>query len=550
MDESCEGSNRKRGGWMTFPFITGAVSGFSLASTGMMENVIVYLIKEFNIKSIAAAQTSNIINGCTSFSPLLAALIADSFLGSFTVASISSFVSLLGTILLILSASLKSLRPQPCDDDHGSNPCKSPSSLQYAILYTALALTAIGFGGTRFIMATLGANQFHNKPRDQSVFFNWFFFTLHVGSVASMTIIFYIQTDLSWSLGFGLCAMANLIAMAFLLFGYPFYRHDRPQGSPFVDMARVLVATSRKWRLSQSSSSVKDYYYGGNETLPEATRLRIQNQLAQHKKLMHLVQFCSFFNRAALITEGDTDSEGRIVKPWRLCSVEQVENLKSIIGILPLWSTTIFLSTPIGVLTSLAILQAMAMDRHIGPHFQFPPASVPVATLISTSITLTLLDRLLYPTWHKLVGKDPTALQQIGLGHVFSVLGLAVSAVVEWKRLRTTESLSMSAFWLVPQFVLVGVGVAFDFPGQVGLYYQEFPESLKSTSTAMISLTIGTGSYLSTAVIDVVRRSTDWLPDDINDGRIDNMYWLLVVMGGINFGYFLVCASFYKYQRG
>lgn len=69
--------------------------GFSLASTGMMENVIVYLIKEFNIKSIAAAQTSNILNGCTTLFPLLAAIIADSFLGSFTVASLSSLVSFL-----------------------------------------------------------------------------------------------------------------------------------------------------------------------------------------------------------------------------------------------------------------------------------------------------------------------------------------------------------------------------------------------------------------------------------------------------------------------
>ena len=72
--------------------------------------------------------------------------------------------------------------------------------------------------------------------------------------------------------------------------------------------------------------------------------------------------------------------------------------------------------------------------------------------------------------------------------------------------------------------------------------------SLKSTSTAMIALIIGISFYLSTALIDLVRRVTGWLPDNINAARLDNVYWLLVVGGVINFGYYLVCASLYKYQ--
>ena len=95
----------------------------------------------------------------------------------------------------------------------------------------------------------------------------------------------------------------------------------------------------------------------------------------------------------------------------------------------------------------------------------------------------------------------------------------------------------MLALWLFPQLVLVGIGEALHFPGPVSLYYQEFPTSLKSTSTAMIALIIGISFYLSTALIDLVRRVTGWLPDNINDGRLDNVYWLLVVGGVINFGY-------------
>ena len=46
----------------------------------------------------------------------------------------------------------------------------------------------------------------------------------------------------------------------------------------------------------------------------------------------------------------------------------------------------------------------------------------------------------------------------------------------------------------------------------------------------------------------MVRRATGWLPNDINQGRMDIVYWVLFVIGFVNFGYYLVCAWLYKYQ--
>lgn len=74
---------------------SGAVAGSSLASTGIVGNLIVYLIQEFNIKSITAAQIVNVVAGSTNLFPIVAAIIADSFFGSFPVAFASSCLSLL-----------------------------------------------------------------------------------------------------------------------------------------------------------------------------------------------------------------------------------------------------------------------------------------------------------------------------------------------------------------------------------------------------------------------------------------------------------------------
>lgn len=269
---------------------------------------------------------------------------------------------------------------------------------------------------------------------------------------------------------------------------------------------------------------------------------------------------CRFLNRAALKTEGDIRADGLIAKPWRLCTVQQVEDLKTLIRIFPLWCTSIFLSTPIGIQSSLTVLQAVTMDRHLGPHFKIPAGSIFVIAFISTAISLTLIDRILCPLWKKLTNHSPTPLQRIGLGQILNALSMAVSALVESRRLRIAHAhhlqnqpagpiTPMLALWLFPQLALVGIGEAFHFPGQVSLYYQEFPTSLRSTSTAMISLLIAIAFYLSTAVIDLIRRTTKWLPDDLNNGRLDNVYWLLTVLGMLNFFGYLVCARMYKYKN-
>ena len=68
--------------------------GMSITSFGWVLNLIVFLIEEFNIKNIAAAQISNIVNGCLSMLPLVAAILADSFFGNIVVISASTFISL------------------------------------------------------------------------------------------------------------------------------------------------------------------------------------------------------------------------------------------------------------------------------------------------------------------------------------------------------------------------------------------------------------------------------------------------------------------------
>jgi peptide/histidine transporter 3/4 len=140
---------------------------------------------------------------------------------------------------------------------------------------------------------------------------------------------------------------------------------------------------------------------------------------------------CRFLNRAALITEGDKQLDGSYTRSWMLCTIEEVEALKTIIRIIPVWSTGIFLSVTIGIFSSLTTLQALTMNRHLGPHFKIPAGSFLLFNLLATAVSIFIIDRFFIPTWKNLTHRTLTPLQRIGIGHIINILGLVSSALIE-----------------------------------------------------------------------------------------------------------------------
>ncbi|KAF4389164.1 hypothetical protein F8388_026893 [Cannabis sativa] len=437
-------NNSKNGGWITFPFIMGNLGGLSVAAGGWGANWIVFLITKFNIGSISATKINNVGFAFICLFPIVGAIIADSFAGNFIVIAISSMIALLGMTLLTLIVGIPSLMPTPCLNGSSSIiPCDSPSNGQYLILYTAMGLITMGIGGSRFTIATMGADQFE-KNNHQASFFSWYFIVLYVGNAISYIVLVYLMDNISWELGFGICLAMTALGLISFLLGKNFYRFVKPKGSPFVSMARVVVAAIRNRKLSLSDRALT--------------------------------------NTSGIIVHTKSPSKRFSTKSWKLCTVEEVEDLKRVIKLIPLWSTGILLTTTIAMFNGLSTIQALAMDREVGP-IKIPAGTFLAFTLVTTAISIFIVDR-----------------------------------------------------------------EAFHFPGQVALYYQEFPDSLKTTSTAMVSLLIGLGYYLSVVFTDFIDNTTGWLPNNINIGRVDCVYWLFVVIGVLNFGYYLVCAKLYEYQ--
>lgn len=156
--------------------------------------------------------------------------------------------------LLTLAVSLPSLKPPPCGANTSDPNCtEKASSLQIGVFFTALYILAIGTGGMKPSISTMGADQFDEfdpKERAHKVsFFNWWSFSIFLGAFFATTILVYVQENVGWTLGYALPTLGLFISSIIFVIGTPFYRHKLPSGSPFSKMAKVLVATLRKWRI-------------------------------------------------------------------------------------------------------------------------------------------------------------------------------------------------------------------------------------------------------------------------------------------------------------
>lgn len=159
----------------------------------------------------------------------------------------------------MLTVTVDGLKPAACSAS-ASAMCAPPSRAQYAVVCSAVGLASMGVGGTRFTLATMGANQFAGI-KQQASFFNWFFFTFYAASFLSSTAIVYVEDNLGWGWGFWIGLAANVLGSALFFIGAPYYTRDNPRASPFTGLLRVVVASFRK-RKAVISSQPADYYYG------------------------------------------------------------------------------------------------------------------------------------------------------------------------------------------------------------------------------------------------------------------------------------------------
>ncbi|KAG4148006.1 hypothetical protein ERO13_D05G259500v2 [Gossypium hirsutum] len=530
------------GGWKASPFIIVNEVAERLAFFAVAVNMVAYLVSEMHQSLPSAATHVNDCIGAAYCLTLLGAFLADAYLGRFFTIIIFSCIYAVGMILLTLSASIDSLRPPQCT----ARPCIKATGNQSGFLFVALALIALGTGGIKPCVSSFGADQFDGADEKEAQkkysFFNWFFFAINMGAILGITLLVYVEEKKGYGWGFGVPTVAIVCSILILAAGIPFYRYQKPMGSPFTRFLQVLVA------------SIRNHFHGA-QLKREAVLYEVdsmESDIFGARKLTRTNQY-RFLDKAAMVMDPEANTKNR----WRLCTVTQVEEFKSFVRILPVWASTIALSISFAQLSTFFISQATIMDRKLGPHFNIPAGSVPVFSAINALLLVPIYEIWMVPILRKHTGhrRGLTSLQRMGVGLFISIFAMASAALVEKKRRDHPDLSSLTVFWLLPQFFLIGTAEVFTYVGQLEFFYEEATDGTRSISSAMFLSEIGIGSWLSTAIVKIIERATGgeqtgWLRNDLNKSRLDNFYWVLAIINAANFLKYLWVARRYKGKNG
>ncbi|KAH8482616.1 hypothetical protein H0E87_029897 [Populus deltoides] len=524
-------SSTTKGGLRALIFIIVNEAFERLANYGLSTNLILYLTREYGIDAVNGAQILYLHSAATSFTPFIGAFLADTYVGRYFMIGFGCIACLLGVILLWLTTIIPGARPPPCVQFHDS--CESASTLQLLLLYSSLGLMAIGAGGIRSSSLAFGADQLGKRDNLKRAgilesFFSWYYATVSVALFIAMTCILYIQDNLGWKVGFGIPVVLMILSTLSFFLASPIYVKSKAKAGWLDGFARVLVASFRNRSIKLSSQVTDDVYHHrkGSRLLVPSEKLR-------------------FLNKACVIRNPKEDliPDGRASNPWSLCTVDEVEELKSLI-------------------------KASTMDRHITSKFQVPAGSFTAFQLFSSVIWIALYDRVVIPLASKIRGK-PTRLglkQRIGIGILSSSAAMAALAIIESVRRKTAikegfsddpnSVLHISALWLLLYFFITGFAEVFCGIGQNEFFYTELPKSMSSVASNLFEMGLSVSNLIASLLVTIVRNffkgndQESWLSSNINKGHYDYYYWLLAGLSLANFLYYRACSKAYGPCKG
>ncbi|KAL5076648.1 hypothetical protein RYX36_015632 [Vicia faba] len=538
----------KTGKWKACAFLVGYEAFERMAFYGVASNLVNYLTTQLHEDTVSSVRNVNTWSGSVWITPILGAYIADSHLGRFWTFTLSSLIYVLGMTLLTIAVSLKSLKPT-CTN----GVCNKASTSQVAFFYTALYTMAIGAGGTKPNISTFGADQFDDfNPREKELkasFFNWWMFTSFLGALIATLGLVYIQENLGWGLGYGIPTAGLLLSLVIFYIGTPIYRHKvRTTKSPARDIIRVLIAAfkNRKLQLPSNPSDLHEF--------------EMEYNVGRGKRQVYHTPTLRFLDKAA-IKKDPTTGSSRVPM-----TVNQVEGAKLIFGMLLIWLVTLIPSTIWAQINTLFVKQGTTLDRNLGPNFKIPAASLGSFVTLSMLVSVPMYDRLFVPFMRQRTGhpRGITLLQRLGIGFSIQIIAIAIAYAVEVRRIHVIKEnhilgpkdiVPMSIFWLLPQYVLIGIADVFNAIGLLEFFYDQSPEDMQSLGTTFFTSGIGVGNFLNSFLVTMTDKITgrgyrkSWIADNLNDSHLDYYYGFLLIMSSVNLLVFLWVSSRYIYKK-
>ncbi|XP_076649962.1 peptide transporter family 1 isoform X2 [Halictus rubicundus] len=291
------------------------------------------------------------------FSPLIGAILADSWLGKFRTIFYLSIIYAAGQILLALTA---------------APPLGIPPT---AFSMLGLVLIAFGTGGIKPCVVAFGGDQFvlPQQIHYLSTFFSVFYFSINFGSLISSFLTPLLRSNVTcfgenscYSLAFLVPAILMALSIVIFVVGRPLYKIKNPTSNAIVDVSKCIShAIYRKITSSEKRAHWLDH---ADDQYDSTTISNIRDTLQVMKLFIPIPIFWALYDQqGSRWTIQASRMDGQIGN-WLLQPDQmQVLNPLLVLAFIPLFQTCIYplmekigLQTPLKKLTIGGLLTALA----------------------------------------------------------------------------------------------------------------------------------------------------------------------------------------------
>ncbi|XP_017976362.1 PREDICTED: protein NRT1/ PTR FAMILY 5.7 [Theobroma cacao] len=504
-------------------FISGLVFSHGLAEHAVMCILTSYFMENWKKTDLRqAAAVVNVEEGASTIMAIIVSYISDAYFCRFKVIVYTTALCIIGLLLLGVSTWI------------------SPE-VDVRLLYPVVILLAVGKAGRDHPLKAFIVDQLTDSKPNQAIDKEqvearknfWWRVAWSLGLVAS----FCLSTS-SLRCSFFTSALVMAVAYLWFLSGINFYCYKKLEGSPLTVVYKVFKAAVLKRHLAYPTSA-NGYFKNDRDQL----------------LLWPIVPFFRWLDKASIVESSSCQlklEEQEIT--GRLCSAVQVKQVKCLLTLVPIWTTFAVYGLVEATGRTFFVAQANDMDDNIG--------SLSVVCLFLTlksfvSFLVSFLLQLLIPKWLSGAKRQCIILVRIGLGMVFSIFSCIAAWQVEVHRMNlikeekfsdqyTRLTITITIFWLAPQFTLLGLmgGFAEDGIRDLIYNYHVADQSKKLHDSSFRDCTLAIGNFLNILFAFIFRA---WFRDNINNSRLDKYFLMLAMLTIGNLClYFLAALVWYR----
>uniref|UniRef100_A0A8C5FE00 Solute carrier family 15 member 2 n=1 Tax=Gadus morhua TaxID=8049 RepID=A0A8C5FE00_GADMO len=383
------------------------------------------------------------------FTPVLGALIADSWLGKFKTIIYLSIVYVIGHVV-------KSV---------GAIPTVGDTSMHIALSMVGLILIAFGTGGIKPCVAAFGGDQFEpEQVVETRKFFSIFYMAINAGSVLSMIVTPILRGDVKcfgddcYALAFGVPAVLMVAALVVFISGSGMYKKVPPEGNILMDVCKCIgFAIKNRFRSSKHDVKRKHWLDWAEEKYSKRLIQEIKMVLRVLTLYLPLPMFWALFDQqGSRWTLQATRMNMAMVRVY-LSAIR----VSIVYGLLETMIMTITLWRVILIEIDIWPLRKMACGMI------FAAIAFGLAAFVEINVVVRI------QSWTFLEGENIVA-----------------------ARFEDVMANNVNIAWQIPQYVLITVGeVMFSVTG-LEFSYSQAPANMKSVLQAGWLLTVAFGNVI------------------------------------------------------